>query len=272
MAEGERQRERDESDREFSYGTFMKESCRTYEWVRSHTWKHEKDKEVSQIEAALSFEWEMWHIWMCHVTHLNVSSCRTCEWVVSRMSRYTYEWVMSHIWTSHGTHMDESCCTYKCVTSHAWMGHVNRMAHTNESRHTYERVMSHIWTSHITQLNESCCRQKGRDLTTTSAWVMSHIWMRYVVSQGAPMSGSCLIHKLPLSLSHTHTRKTMTSPWFFPLNKSWHTSEWVMSYIWMSHVTLHSLVTSEWVMSLLWRGHVTILKESCHTGKKTKKL
>jgi len=37
MAEGEREREREESDREFSYGTHIKEACCTYELVMSHT-------------------------------------------------------------------------------------------------------------------------------------------------------------------------------------------------------------------------------------------
>jgi len=46
-----------------------------------------------------------------------------------------------------------------------------------------------------------------------------------------------------------------------------HTCEWVMSHIWMSHVTHmnESCHTSEWVMSHIWMSHVTHLNESCHT-------
>jgi hypothetical protein len=41
----------------------------------------------------------MAHVWMSHVTHLN-------------MPRHTYEWVMSHVWTSHVTRVNEICYAY----------------------------------------------------------------------------------------------------------------------------------------------------------------
>jgi len=68
----------------------MNESCRTHEWVMSHTW-------------------------MSHVARMK-ESCRT------------HEWVMSHIWTSHVAHMNESCRTYEWVMSHTWMSHVARLS------------------------------------------------------------------------------------------------------------------------------------------------
>jgi len=46
------------------------------------------------------------------------------------------------------------------------------------------------------------------------------------------------------------------------LNESCHTSEWVMSLIWRSHVT------HPWVMSHFWMSHVTHLKESCHASER----
>ena len=50
-------------------------------------------------------------------------------------------------------------------------------------------------------------------------------------------------------------------------NESCHTYEWVMSHIWMSHVTHtnESRHTYEWVMSHIWKSLVTHLNESCHT-------
>jgi len=53
------------------------------------------------------------------------------------------------------------------------------------------------------------------------------------------------------------------------MNESCHTYEWVMSHIWMSHVT-HM---NDWVMSHIWMSHVTHMNdtyeshmnESCHT-------
>jgi len=43
--------------------------------------------------------------------------------------------------------------------------------------------------------------------------------------------------------------------------------EWVMSHIWMRHVTHmnESCYTYEWVMSHIWMSHVTHMNESCHT-------
>jgi len=50
------------------------------------------------------------------------------------------------------------------------------------------------------------------------------------------------------------------------MNESCHTYEWVMSQIWMSHVTHmnESCHTYEWVMSHIWTRHVTHMTESCH--------
>jgi len=51
------------------------------------------------------------------------------------------------------------------------------------------------------------------------------------------------------------------------MNGSCHTYEWVMSHIWMSHVTHMNepCHTYEWVMSHIWTSHATHMNESCHT-------
>jgi len=51
------------------------------------------------------------------------------------------------------------------------------------------------------------------------------------------------------------------------VHESCHTYEWVMSHVWMSHVTCvnESCYTCEWVVSLGWMSHVTRVNESCHT-------
>jgi len=50
------------------------------------------------------------------------------------------------------------------------------------------------------------------------------------------------------------------------MNESCHTYEWVMSHIWMSHVTHmnESCHTYEWVMSHIWMMHVTYIEKSGH--------
>jgi len=54
------------------------------------------------------------------------------------------------------------------------------------------------------------------------------------------------------------------------MNVSCHTNDWVMSHIWMIHVTHmnESCHTREWVMSHTWMSHVTHTNESCHTHEK----
>ena len=59
---------------------------------------------------------------------------------------------------------------------------------------------------------------------------------------------------------------TCTKP---PSLPTYHSYEWVMSRIGMSHVTPmnESYHTCEWVMSHIWTSHVTHMNESCHTCK-----
>jgi len=61
------------------------------------------------------------------------------------------------------------------------------------------------------------------------------------------------------------------------MNKSCHTSEWVMSRTWTRHFTrmntsCHTLNEPchayEWVMSHVWMSHVTHLNESCHASER----
>jgi hypothetical protein len=110
--------------------THMKESCHTLEQVTSHMWmSHVTHMNVTQMnEFCHTDEGVMSHIWMSHVTHMN-ESC------------HTYEWVMSHIWTSHVTHRNESCHTYEWVMSHIWMSH-NKQSHMTESCHSFEWVIT----------------------------------------------------------------------------------------------------------------------------------
>ena len=79
------------------------------------------------------------------------------------------------------------------------------------------------------------------------------------------MNESCLTYEWVMShvwMSHV-THEWVTSH----MNESRHTYEWVMSHIWKSHVTHmnESRHTCECVMSHIWMSHVTHVNESCHT-------
>ena len=87
-----------------------------------------------------------------------------------------------------------------------WMSHTHmrsfiwRTMHINDSWHTYEWVMAYIWMSHGIHMNESWAHMT---------------WYHHI------------------SISHTHMRLFIWKT--IQINMPWHTYEWVMAYIWMSH-------------------------------------
>jgi hypothetical protein len=125
-----------------SHGTHMNESWYTRMSRGTHT-----------NDSCVTPEWAVLHIWMRHVTLMNV----TCD--------------MPHIWMRHGTivNMNDSCHAYEWVMTYIWMSHNTDMndshvTRMNESRHTYELVMSRIWMtvmppmwmSHVMHMDEAC--------------------------------------------------------------------------------------------------------------------
>jgi len=88
------------------------------------------------------------------------------------------------------------------------------------------------------------------------------------VSRVTQMHESCHTYKWVMShiwMSHvTHMDESFTH-----MNESCHTYGWVMSHIWMSHVThtavLPTTQQDEWIMSRAWMRHITHMNETCHT-------
>ena len=58
------------------------------------------------------------------------------------------------------------------------------------------------------------------------------------------------------------------------MSESCHTYEWIMSHVWMSPVTHmnESCHTHEWVMSHTWMSHIKHMNESCHTYQRVTPL
>ena len=87
--------------------------------------------------------------WMSHVAHAN-ESCRTCEWVMSR------------IWMSNVTHMNQTCFTRICTRTrkhtrkHTYTNtHVIRGIHLCVKTYSYTHLYScHMLTCHDTRMNE----------------------------------------------------------------------------------------------------------------------
>jgi len=220
------------------------ESCRTYRWV------------MQAYESVMSKKS------MSHVTYVHMCTNSSC---LIHMCAMTYEWAMSHTRRSHFAHIDESCHTYEWVMSHSFVArtclrlshvtHTNshvtrknesRRTHTSESCHTVlSRAPACVWTGCRLPTNES--RQPtARDTCLnesyhTDQWVMSHIRKR--------------------------SAKRMDEPQITAADCPRHLPEWVMSLIWMKHVTHKnaSWRTYEWVMSHIRMSHVTHINTSCHT-------
>jgi len=193
--------------------------------------------------------------------HENAVRVRVCEIrIMSHIGRScvtTFEWFVSPatLLFSSSNYM-----TFEWVMSQIWMSHVT---HMNEPCRTFEWVMSHIWMSHVEHLNASVRRQHRRSpLPTTcdSKHMTWHIWMSHVNTLKWVTSHICM--------SDVTHEWVMSHIWIIHvthLNESCHTYEWVISHIWMSHITHmnESCHTYEWVMSHIWTSHVTPLNDAC---------
>jgi len=102
------------------------------------------------------------------------------------------------------------------------------------------KSLSRTWMSLVTDMNESWHTYKGG---------LSHRWMRQSRTR---------ISHVPLMSESCHTCDTDAPLEFY---RSCHTYEWVMSHIWMSHVTPQVQMSQ----SRTWMNHVTLMSESCHT-------
>ena len=112
-----------------------------------------------------TYEWVMSHIWMSHITHMNVSCHNKQE---LNESCHTYDWVMSHTWMSHVTHTnrnhDHATWGQQGTHTQHTATHCNTLQHTathcNTLQHTAmimlhgdNKVRSHI--KHSYQKNHS---------------------------------------------------------------------------------------------------------------------
>ena len=187
------------------HATHTNETCHTYEWVMSLIW-------MSHVLCFFFGTWlfllfrlpcllqtSLCDTWMCYTTHMNESS-------------YSYECDMPHILMSHVTHIDESCAvllfwnmatpavslalstpdfvtrhmkvlcsTYEWVKPYLWMQHATNI---DESRYTYGWVM--CWASFLGYGYSCClaCLVYCRLRHATREWVVQHIWL----SQGIHMN------------------------------------------------------------------------------------
>ena len=224
----------------------------------------------------------------------------------SRLPRHTYEWVMSHIWMSHVLHVYESCLTDEWVMSRIWMSHVTHMNNSCHAgrrrprklpRHTYEQF-------HAAHMKESCLTYGVATISRLLKFVSLFCkWalqkrlysaketynFKEPTSRSHPIwkSLQCLFCRIPSLLQGSFAKETYNfkeppsrshpiwisrvshvneSRYTYELRLPRHTYEWIMSHVWMLHVTQHEDVRIiEAATSHIWMSHVLHVNESCHT-------
>jgi len=157
---------------------------------------------------------------------------------------------MAHIWMRHVAHMSETWLTYECAMSRIWMSQVT---HVNESWKTYAQV----------------CHTDNYGLATISRLlkIISLFCRISSLSEGSFAKETCNF-KEPTHRSHPIAKPPHESTSrVTQMNESWHTYEWVMAHIGMSHGTHMNgpSHTNQWIVSNIWISHGSHMNESCHT-------
>jgi len=158
-----------------------------------------------------------------------VNQCVTVTHI-NRLTPHTWNWVMPLYASLHLclAHIQTTCD----VMAHILMSHGT---HINESRHTYGWVMAHLWMSHGTHDNVFPV------LWLIHMCAMTHLHVCHDTFICVPCARKCAILSVSRSLRA----------------QSCHTYEWIMSHIWMGHVTAH-----ESFLAHIWMRHVTHMNAS----------
>ena len=161
--------------------------------------------------------------------------------------------------------------------------------------------MSRMWMSHVTHISSktvvlSKSRHRNvfcgcRPIFCTYGWAMSQMWLRHVMHATSRtvvlfeswqnafcrcvtqcivlqcVAACCFVlQNVAECCSVLQCSWAASQNYFARMNESCHTCEWVMSHMWMIHVTQmnESCHTHEW-SSDIWMSHVTRMTESRHT-------
>jgi len=171
----------------------------------------------------------------------------------------TYDWVMSHKWMSHVTQVNESCHTY----NGAWFW---RRLPSHCPLTTYEWVMSHIWMSRVTH---TMARGPWEHIATHYN-TLQHTTTHHNTLQHTATHYNTLQHAAAYCDALRHTRKIIPSRGPVTTERvSCSTLKWVMSHIWMSHVThmngsCHTMTESCSAYNCVWSSRTMTLTRSWH--------
>jgi len=234
--------------------TYMDTPHHIYEWVTSQGCLCICNVWATRIFTWMSHVSDHLHIWTLHIIYTNESRHRVAFAFATFLLRaYLHEWVMSQIMYVYGH-----------STSYIRMRHV-----TGLPLHLQRFCYAHIY------MNESCLR------SCTYMDTSHHIY-EWVTSQGClcicDVWATRIFTWMSHVSSHAHVRMihgtymivwVMSRVWMSHvtrINASWHTYECVMAHIWMRHVAHMSASwhTYECVMSHIWMRHVAHINDSRH--------
>ena len=177
-------------------------------------------------------------LWRKYRSHLNMnrSLLRACfvPWVkMLQVCQGMYGIIHSHVGYYACMHICDVTYSYVWHNSFlcmAWLIHMYDMTHSHwwhdsfiwVSRRIRMRVMTHSCACHDSLIAQVIKQQdvKGRSALHAAAqqvWVMAHDF-KWVMAHTWVMVHTWMIHPLHV-------------------DGSWHTCEWFMPYVWMSHVT-----------------------------------
>jgi len=177
---------------------------------------------------------------------------------------------MSHPRTSsHVPSTNESCLWYQWVISHPWITHVSFI---DESCHSHARVMSYTWMSHVTRMlagvvsaRSSRCSQRVSILRHRTRLLESAAPGHGQISAGLPSGWPWLRHKV--CLAHF---SLIIAIWkcFMLHNMKWDMTHsgwpWLRHKVWcLVYISDESCLIYEWLMSHIWMSHVSYMNESC---------
>jgi len=186
---------------------------------------------------------------------------------------------VSHVWMSHVTHVNETCYFAPYYFKYTWMSYV---IHVNESCPFPPRHVTHMWMSHVTHVTDASdihdmsqtCKWHDShswhvsDMSLASIWQMqvTFIWMQMTCLNESRHARH--MH----DVTHSHSLRQVTCI-HIKLSSNY------VKYTGMSSVidvnescplpsptsrTCEWFTPNEWVMSLIWMSHVSHMNESCH--------
>ena len=221
----------------------------------------------------------MCHVWLSHLmSHIRMTKSHAYMRHVSRMNEscLTNEWVMSHEWMSHVSRTNESCrntCQGSSTLTHWYVGHES--CHSTHARaaarcHTHTRTHTHTHT-HIKEVPFHIhMLQMYMDGTSMSPVIYMYAFqdsLRSIPYTYDTHTHTHIKEEPSIYIWHTHThtykRGAFHVHMYAFLKTHWQVNEssityaygcstgqrdeWVMSHIWMSHVS-STCLKCQWVL------------------------